>query len=41
MYEASPPGVAVLHCGGAYDARLLVPVIPAGPAEARSAPHDA
>ncbi|TAK71328.1 MAG: CocE/NonD family hydrolase [Actinomycetota bacterium] len=24
-YEASPPGTAVLHCGGRYDAALLVP----------------
>ena len=40
-YEASRPGVAVLHCGGAYDARLLVPVIPAAPAETPSVPHDA
>jgi uncharacterized protein len=28
-YEASPAGTAVLHCGGARDAHLLVPVIPA------------
>jgi len=26
-YEPSPPGTAVLHCGGAYDAHLLAPVI--------------
>jgi predicted acyl esterase len=29
-YEPSPPGTFVLHCGGEYDAHLLVPVIPAG-----------
>lgn len=27
-YEPSPPATAVLHCGGAHDAHLLVPVIP-------------
>ena len=27
-YERSPRATVVLHCGGAYDARLLVPVIP-------------
>src|SRR3712207_2173282 len=29
-YERSPGGTGVLHCGGAHDAHLLVPVIPAG-----------
>jgi predicted acyl esterase len=28
-YEPSPPGTAVLRCGGAYDAHLLAPVIAA------------
>ena len=29
-YEPSPRGTCVLHFGGRYDARLLVPVIPVG-----------
>jgi predicted acyl esterase len=27
-YEASPPCTAVIHCGGARDSHLLVPVVP-------------
>jgi predicted acyl esterase len=27
-YERGPSGTCVLYCGGAYDARLIVPVIP-------------
>lgn len=30
-YESSPPGTALLHCGGIYDASLLIPTIPASP----------
>jgi predicted acyl esterase len=34
-YEPSPPGICVLHCGGPFDAHLLVPLRPAaGPASA-------
>ena len=40
-YAPSPPGVAVLHCGGPYGAHLLVPVIPAGPSAASPAPPGA
>jgi len=28
-YKPSPAGTAVLHCGGPFDARLLVPLISA------------
>jgi uncharacterized protein len=28
-YEPSPAGTAVLHCGGSFDARLLVPLVSA------------
>jgi uncharacterized protein len=32
-YEPSPPGICVLHCGGPFDAHLLVPLVrPAGAA---------
>jgi len=27
-YASSPPGTAVLHCGAAFDAHLLVPIVP-------------
>lgn len=30
-YEPSPAGIAVLHCGGSFDAHLLVPFPPGSP----------